>query len=728
MILPTGLGKTLTWIVAQHLESREMITIVIVPLSALLMDLATRLKRHGQPVHVASGANSEMDLQTRTGFVLTSVERATQSATVRAIHAAEHRIVSRIGPNIRGMTLIRARQSRIVFDESHLSYTARDYRQVMNGLAGLMNARPPVVLMTGTCAPKMERPMMANLGLRDVATIRSPTDRSEIMYSVYPGEPLVGRSLTKAVERWYNKHLGQRLVGSKIQVLIYVALKVTGREIAKQLGVDFFESGTAIDVKKKLYTDFRNGAIKVMVATQAFGAGIDIGTVEIVIHAGSPRTMVDFAQEAGRAGRSGRPALSVVFRSHDEGMGTADENCGAQEMADWLAQDKVCRRWGLSAYLDGGNTTCAALPGGMLCDIFRAEGGTGAILEEDLYAQIESRRTESIAASSAETTAVATESFASSMGPPRNTPSWSDGEASLTQISLVSPFRYRPKPAASIIDGIANTPYTRPPSQRPSMSGSQSGSMSRPPITPLKRGLDLSADPTKGAAKRRAAVKALLPTDREEISLEGPAIGVAAKRTVRVCDTTPIALKLLPLLRTLKRKGRVCFTCIGLGTISKCPPKCCPVERKILSTEGAGDMVDLVNQLGDLLKFDLTAAGYCPRCYLPSARDSKTNEFHPMATQRDGSEGVSCLIFSAVASKALVGGARIWMEGMRKRANNQAAQDPEWLKDLMHAGRRVPEVSIESWARLLKSECGEGDYWFLRIFYGMVKQAVESDR
>ena len=93
VILPTGTGKTLTWMVAQHLESRDSLTIVIVPFKALLMDLSARLKFHGQPVHVCSGETAGLGLEGRSGFVLTSVERAVEADAIREIHAMEHRIV-----------------------------------------------------------------------------------------------------------------------------------------------------------------------------------------------------------------------------------------------------------------------------------------------------------------------------------------------------------------------------------------------------------------------------------------------------------------------------------------------------------------------------------------------------------------------------------------------------------------------------------------------------------
>ena len=93
VVLPTGAGKTLTWMIAQALEGRDSLTIVNVPLRAILLDLAARLQAHGQPVHVCSGGGPGLGLEGRAGFVLTSVERAVEPEAVREIHDMEHRIV-----------------------------------------------------------------------------------------------------------------------------------------------------------------------------------------------------------------------------------------------------------------------------------------------------------------------------------------------------------------------------------------------------------------------------------------------------------------------------------------------------------------------------------------------------------------------------------------------------------------------------------------------------------
>lgn len=159
-----------------------------------------------------------------------------------------------------------------------------------------MKARPPIVLFTGTCGPSMGQPLLDTLGLKEVVTIRGRANRPEIVYSVLPAPPVPESELPTIVNGWYRANLAEPLSNSKSQVLIYVQKKTIG-EIARQIKAPFFESNMSPDEKVGMLADFRQGASQILVATAAFGAGIDIGTVDLGIHAGSPRSMVDFIQE-----------------------------------------------------------------------------------------------------------------------------------------------------------------------------------------------------------------------------------------------------------------------------------------------------------------------------------------------------------------------------------------------------------------------------------------------
>lgn len=92
-MLPTGMGKTLTWLVAAQLEARDRLTIVIVPLNALILDLGNRLTRYGQSVH-QQVPGTPIRLEGLSGCLLVSADRVVQDDVLTEIHTWEHRIVS----------------------------------------------------------------------------------------------------------------------------------------------------------------------------------------------------------------------------------------------------------------------------------------------------------------------------------------------------------------------------------------------------------------------------------------------------------------------------------------------------------------------------------------------------------------------------------------------------------------------------------------------------------
>jgi hypothetical protein len=172
-----------------------------------------------------------------------------------------------------------------------------------------------------------------------------------------------------------------------------------------------------------------------------------------------------------------------------------------------------------------------------------------------------------------------------------------------------------------------------------------------------------------------------------------------------------------------KKRG-VCFSCVGMGMISKCPPGRCLVEKEMLLTEKAMSVGEIGNRLGSLVRDDMRGMKACVKCYLPAPKDGGDNEFHPNGMGPGG----DCYVFKAVANKALACGATLWLQMMRGgEAATQEDDDLSWLVDLIKNTRGSPEVSMEGFARILKSTCGNGDWWYMRILYHMIKQAVRED-
>jgi hypothetical protein len=132
-------------------------------------------------------------------------------------------------------------------------------------------------------------------------------------------------------------------------------------------------------------------------------------------------------------------------------------------------------------------------------------------------------------------------------------------------------------------------------------------------------------------------------------------------------------------------------------------------------------MLMVCNVLDNEIKFEMPSLGYCFKCYLPAPRGETTNAFHPESAQK-------CIVFPFVAAKALTCGSRLWLQKVRNAGAVQNEGDPLWLKDLLERGMcDGAEDSVQTFARILKKRTEEGDHWFLRVFYHMIKEAVERD-
>lgn len=132
------------------------------------------------------------------------------------------------------------------------------------------------------------------------------------------------------------------------------------------------------EVREGIYSDWKKGKFKVLVATSALGMGVDYAQVRFVFHQGQSHSLMDFSQESGRAGRDGKHAESIVvtskrFRRDCEWM---KENGGSEwrSMEEWM-EGKACRKWMLGEYMDGGGKGVSCLNDGDsgLCDTCRGQ-------------------------------------------------------------------------------------------------------------------------------------------------------------------------------------------------------------------------------------------------------------------------------------------------------------------------------------------------------------------
>ncbi|KAJ9102897.1 hypothetical protein QFC20_004863 [Naganishia adeliensis] len=403
-----------------------------------------------------------------------------------------------------------------------------------------------------------------------------------------------------------------------------------------------------------------------LVATAAFGAGIDVATVDVVIHAGSPRSMVDFAQESGRAGREGVWGLSIVFRSMAAPGNGPDDNTGQSEMRAWLDTKgpSSCRRTGLTEYLDGTPMNCARVPRAELCDTCRATGVRGTSIKAQLMRAISRRQFVKSHPISTDTVA---------------TP--------LTE------------PGSGVLEGhdvpfaVPQTPVPKLLAKRANESGGESG------------GVD-------GVAKRRAffssmSTPSLVSSSSSQSAMSSPAVSAHA--------VASYADRILPLANRLVSMSGVCFLCLGAGCLALCKAQRCATESLVV--EGTkGTVFDAVNQLGDAVKFKLQRLEHCGFCYLPAGEQA--NGFHP------GGKHGKCLVFKMMVPKALVYGSKSWVRRVSASGRIMDSEDPAWLRDVMGAWRMLPEPSVVNFGTMLLSKCETGETWLMRVFYNMLRQAL----
>lgn len=225
--------------------------------------------------------------------------------------------------------------------------------------------------MTATCPPSLRPELFSCLGLSDVLVIHAPTDRPEISYSVTVGPTLLEDSKPVLVDtvRKFQKHFGQ---GSS-RGLVYCRSHEDVEEIARLIGCEPFHAGRPLEERETNFKNWVDGEQSFMVCSSLLGCGIDVDNVRVVMHYGTPWSILDFVQESGRAGRGGLPSWSYVFASDDEMEPSGDDLYGKQTMRKWVLQRTDCRRTILSSFLDEGRISCTLLKQAHLCDVCKEQ-------------------------------------------------------------------------------------------------------------------------------------------------------------------------------------------------------------------------------------------------------------------------------------------------------------------------------------------------------------------
>jgi ATP-dependent DNA helicase RecQ len=297
VVLPTGGGKSLCYQAPALV--REGLTVVVSPLIALMKDQLDGLLANGVPAGMLTSAQDSNERR----------ETMTQlrSGRLKLLFCSPERLVM---DGFYGRLLDHG-LSAIAVDEAHcISHWGHDFRPEYRMLGELRRSGRPVPIMayTATATPRVREDIAAQLGLQSHLELVGNFDRPNLTYRVIPRSDLVEQAMQVV-----NRHEGQAGI-------IYSLRRKDVEKLAADLarkGVRClpYHAGLAPPERKRVQEAFLNEGIDVVVATVAFGMGIDRPDVRFVIHASLPKGVEQYSQETGRAGRDGLAAECVMLYS-----------------------------------------------------------------------------------------------------------------------------------------------------------------------------------------------------------------------------------------------------------------------------------------------------------------------------------------------------------------------------------------------------------------------------